>query len=142
MGRFVFREDIAIADCAVEVWGDSLGDLLATAARAVAELMADPETIVEHESRPVMLTADSEELLLFDWLSEILLIKDRDRLICPRAEVRVSDVKPLRLTATLFGDVVDPERTRRNLDVKGITMHELRVAREGKEWHGQFVVDL
>jgi SHS2 domain-containing protein len=142
MGRFVFREDVAIADCAVEVWGDSLADLLETSARALAELMADPDSIAEHESRPVSLTADSEDLMLFDWLSEILFLKDRDRLILPRAEVRVSDLRPFRLTATLFGDVVDPEHTRRKIDVKAVTMHELRVAREGREWHGHFVVDL
>src|SRR5262245_35558927 len=101
MGRFVFREDVAIADCAVEVWGDTLGDLLETSSRALAELMADADSIAEHENRAVTLTADSEELLLFDWLSEILFLKDRDRLILPRAEVRVGETRPLRLRATL-----------------------------------------
>jgi SHS2 domain-containing protein len=142
MGRFHFREDVSIADCAIEVWGDSLGDLLEISARALSELMAEPGAIAERERRPVRLIAESEELLLFDWIGEILFLKDRDRVILPRAEVRVNETRPLELVATLFGDVVDPGRTRRNVDVKAITMHELRVAREGKEWHGHFVVDL
>jgi len=142
MGRFVLREDIAIADSAIEVWGDSLADLLETSSRALAELMVDPGSIAENQNRPVVIAADSEELLLFDWISEILFLKDRDRLIFPRAEVRVGDGRPLQLEATLFGDVVDPERTRRRIDVKAITMHELLVAREGGEWHGHFVLDL
>src|SRR6476620_8534082 len=102
MGRFVLREDIAIADSAIEVWGDSLADLLETSSRALAELMVDPGSIAENQNRPVVLAVDSEELLLFDWISEILFLKDRDRLIFPRAEVRVGDGRPLQLEATLF----------------------------------------
>jgi len=142
MGRFRFREDVSIADCAVEVWGDSLADLLATAARALAELMVEPGTFGERETRAVSLEAESTELLLHDWLSELIFLKDRDRAIFPRAEVRAGEAPPFRLDATLHGDVVDPASTRRGIDVKAITLHELRAEREGAGWHGHFVADL
>ncbi len=156
MGRYVFRDDIVLSDCAVEVWAESLDDLLETAARAVAELMADPASVPERRVERVVLEADSADLLLFDWLGEILFLKDRDRAIYPRAEARVREIAApealpagtgregpgLRLEATLHGDVVDPARTRRGSDVKAITLHRLSVERGKDGWRGHFVVDL
>lgn len=152
MGRYVLRDDIVLADCAIEVWGDSLADLLATSARALAGLMADPDSVPDRIERAVALEADAADLLLFDWLGEILFLKDRDRAIFPRAEVRVANEPPepgataarapLRLEATLHGDVVDLDRTRRGIDVKAITLHRLAVERDKDGWHGHFVVDL
>jgi SHS2 domain-containing protein len=149
MGRFVYRDDIAIADRAVELWGESPDDLFATAARSLAELMADPDSLGEGVRREVMLQAESLELLLFEFLSELIFLKDRDRAIFPRAEVRVTApggpgvaVCTWTLSATLHGDVVDPARTRRGLDVKAVTLHELRVERQELGWHGHFVLDL
>lgn len=153
MGRYAFRDDIVLSDCAVEVWGDSLADLLETAARSLAELMADPSSVAERRSTRVALEAESADLLLVEWLGEILFLKDRDRTIYPRAEVRVTGgagrdrgagdpASPLRLEATLHGDVVDPETTRRGIDVKAVTLHRLLVERGEDGWHGHFVVDL
>ncbi len=45
MGRYTFLEDVALADCAVEIEGKSLEDLFETAAAAIARLMVDPGTL-------------------------------------------------------------------------------------------------
>lgn len=142
MGRFRYRDDIAISDCAVEVWGDTLADLLATAASALAGLMAEPGAIAERRTAEVALAAEAPDRLLVDWLDELLFLKDRDRAIYPRAEVRVSESPPYALAATLHGDVVDPARTRRGMDVKAVTLHRLSVERADGGWHGHFVLDL
>ena len=149
MGRFEFRDDIAIADRAVRVWGESPEDLLATAARALAELMADPASLGEPARHEVLLQAEALDLLLFEFLTEILFLKDRDRALFPRAEVRLTppagagaSACTWTLNATLHGAIVDPARTRRGIDVKAVTMHELRVEPDGEGWHGHFVLDL
>jgi SHS2 domain-containing protein len=45
MGRYETLDDVAIADCALRIEGTDLDDLLATAARALAEAMVDPAPI-------------------------------------------------------------------------------------------------
>jgi len=145
MGRFEFREDVVLADSAVEVWGDSLDDLFATSARAVCRLMADPASLGSELAETVELRAEALDLLLVDFLSELLFRKDRDRALFPEARVRIEadgEAGPWRLAAELEGGRVDPERTRRGIDVKAVTLHDLVVERDGGGWHGRFVVDL
>lgn len=142
MGRYALRDDLAIADRAVEVWGESADDLFATAARALADLMADAATLPRDVEREVRLEAASLEMLLFEFLGEILFYKDRDLAILPEAEVRIAGEGPWRLEARLRGGRVDPARTRRGIDVKAVTLHALAVEREGNGWHGHFVLDL
>jgi SHS2 domain-containing protein len=89
VGRYRFIEDIAIADCAIEVDGVDLDDLFGTTATALAEIMVDPATVPITVERRVTLEAEEPDLLLYDWLAELILRKDRDREIFPVAEVSV-----------------------------------------------------
>jgi SHS2 domain-containing protein len=72
MGRYEVLDDVAIADCALEVEGTDLDDLFATAARALAELMVDPVTLTPSLERRIDLEAPALDLLFFDWLSELI----------------------------------------------------------------------
>ena len=78
MGRWAFVEEIALADCALDVEGTSLDDLFETAARALAEVMVDPATVRTQVRRTITLEATALDLLLYDWLSELIFRKDRD----------------------------------------------------------------
>jgi len=52
MGRYVVLEDVAVADCALEIDGRDLNDLFETVARAVAELifLKDSEQLILTET--------------------------------------------------------------------------------------------
>ena len=45
MGRWKVLEEIALADCALEIEGKDLADLFETAAGALAHLMVEPTTL-------------------------------------------------------------------------------------------------
>ena len=101
MGRHEFLEAVAVADCAVEIEGDDLDDLFATAARVVAEVMVDPATVRATTERRVELAAPSLDLLLYDWLSELIYVKDSEQLVFPVVEARVSAGSPCRQSLQL-----------------------------------------
>ena len=92
MGRYTFLEDVALADCAVEIEAKDLEDLFETAAAALAALMVDPGTVRVTVERPITLTAPELDLLLYDWLSELIYRKDCDREVFTRVTARVSGV--------------------------------------------------
>ena len=142
MGEWRTLEDVALADCALEIEGRDLADVLATAAAALAALMVDPATVTRVVAREVALEAPRADRLLFDWLAELIYWKDRDGVVFPDAEVRVSGAGPFRLEARLRGGAIDPPRTHLRADPKAPTFHLLEVAPRGDGWQARVVIDI
>jgi len=135
-------EDVALADCALEVEATDPNDLFETAARALAELMVDPSTVGTGLSRVIALTAVRLDLLLYDWLSELIYRKDRDREVFPETHVRVEGTGPCRLEAAARCDVLDPGRMALRADVKAVTFHQFAVMAIDGGWRARLVIDI
>jgi len=142
VGRWEFLEEVAVADCAVEVEGTDLDDVFATAAEALAEVMVDPATVAPVAERTLTLSAPSLDLLLYDWLAELIYLKDSERMIFTRAEVHVTQDPPCALTARLRGGPIDPGRTALRADAKAVTLHRFALERAPDGWRARVVVDI
>lgn len=142
VGRYTFIEDVAIADCAVEMEGEDLSDLFETAASALAEVMVDPATLPIATERTIALTAPELDLLLYDWLSELIYLKDRDGAVFTRTSVRVDGGGPFTLTARASGGTIDPARTALRSDAKAVTFHQFRLDRVDDGWRARVVIDI
>lgn len=142
MGRYEFLEDVALADCAVDIEGRSLDDLFETAAAALASLMVDPATLTITVERTITLEDPELDMLLHDWLSELIFFKDRDSQVFPRTQVRVTGEGPYRLAANVQGGTIDPERTARGADPKAVTFHQFALERVDEGWHARVVIDI
>jgi SHS2 domain-containing protein len=142
MGSYRYLEDRVLSDCAVDLTGATLGDVFETAARALAETMVDPATVPVTVRREIVLEAPNRELLLFEWLSELVSRKDELSEVFVRSQVDVSGEGPVRLTARLEGGSLLAATTERRGDPKGITLHEFVLEPQDGGWHARFVVDL
>jgi SHS2 domain-containing protein len=142
MGRHEFLDKVAVADCAVEIEGDDLDDLFATAARALAEVMVDPATVRAITERSVELAAPSLDLLFYDWLSELIYLKDAEQLVFPVAEARVSQGRPCRLAACLRGGPIDRATTALRADPKAVTFHQFALEPREHGWWARVVIDI
>jgi SHS2 domain-containing protein len=143
MGEFEFLDTVATADCALEVRGATLDDLFETAARAMAEIMVDPATIVPTVERSLTLDTPALDLLLFDWLAELIFLKDSERLVFTDVHVRVTVGPPCRLAATLVGGPIEPPRTELRADPKAPTFHLFSLTcEEAAGWRARVVIDI
>jgi len=142
MGRWTVLEEIAIADCALEVEGDNLDDLFETAALALAEVMVDTATVAPSVERSVSLEAGALDLLFHDWLSELIYLKDREGEVYTRSRVQVTRGSPWRLSARLEGGLIEPERTGLRADAKAVTFHCFAVEEAGSGWRARVVIDI
>ena len=142
MGRYHRLDDIALADCAIDVSARTLDDLFETAAGAVADTMVAPGTLAGAVSRRLTLTGPTLEMLLYDWLSELIAVKDASAEVFPRTEVAVTGPGPYQLHASLQGGRIVPGRTERRADPKGVTLHRFVLEPSEEGWHARFVVDL
>ncbi len=73
-----YLEDIATADAAFEVEGITLEELFRDAAMATFEITADTGTVKPQVSREIELKSEDVGNLLFDWLSELVYLKDAE----------------------------------------------------------------
>lgn len=142
MGRYQFVEGIALADCGIDVEGADLADLFETAARALADVMVDPATVPTTTRRAIALEAGELDLLLYDWLSELIFRKDRDGEVYTHAKVAIDGSGPFRLAAEVQGGALDPAHVELRSDPKAVTFHKFALERVDGGWRARIVIDI
>ncbi|MDE2888473.1 MAG: archease [Gemmatimonadota bacterium] len=139
-----FIEDIAIADVAFEAWGEDLGGVLRAAAEATLNVMvSDLDSVAPRERRTVKLEAEEPDLLLFDFLQEVIFFKDANRLLLRPANVVVEAHESVfKVSADLVGEELDMKRHDLIVDVKAVTLHRFVVERVNGRWRAFVVLDI
>ena len=142
MPRYKFLEDVAIADIAYEAYGRGLDELFENAALAIFGLSADLKTVDAKKKLQISLENEKIENLLYDFLSEILFLKDSKYMVFKKVKVVISEGKKHKLKAVLEGDTINPEKQRLENDIKAVTMHLFEVKKEKNQWKAVVVVDI
>ncbi len=137
-----YLEDIATADAAFEVSGKTLEELFTEAAIATFEIMADTKTIRPKVTRDIYLEHENIDQLLFDWLSELIYLKDAEYLIFSKFDVRINKNKTHRLSAKASGDIIDNLKHNLRSDVKSVTYHLFEVKETEEGWFARIIVDI
>ena len=140
--KYKFLEKVAIADIAYEAYGKSLNELFENAAFAIFELSADLKTIESKKKIEIKLDNEKIENLLYDFLSEILFLKDSKYMVFKKVKVTIKKNKKYQLNAILEGDTINPEKQKLENDIKAITMHMFEVKKQKNNWKATVVVDI
>jgi len=131
-----FREDIAPADVAIEAWGKTLEELFSSCAEALLGTMVE-------DPGEINLEDDELDLLLFSFLQELIYYKDAQRLLLHAGQLRiVRKEDEFGLVALACGEEIDRGRHRLVVDVKAVTLFNLRVERDDKGWKATVVLDI
>jgi len=138
---FKFVEDIAIADVAFEATGKDLNELFQSAAQAVIESLANPKTVKAVIVKKIKKKEKTVDKLLFEFLEEIVYLKDKDAIVFTDVKVNV-DEKKMEVTAMLTGDAIKPEEQELHQDVKAVTMHYYLVEKKKDKWKTVVVLDI
>ena len=130
-------------DIGVRISAATREELFAEAAAALTDSITDVATVEERETLQLTLTSPEMELLLLDWLSELLFRFDAQGWLTRRAEVSI-DARgtPLALDARLHGEPLDARRHGVKVLVKAVTYHALRVEQVGDLWEATVVFDI
>lgn len=141
--KFKFLEDVAIADIAFEAYGKNYNELFENCAAAIFNLTVDLETLNPRIKKGVKLESSKIDLLLYDFLSEILYIKDADGLIFCKCGVDIKEKKGRFLLNAVFeGDKINPEIQTLENDIKAVTMHMFKVEKTNDGFKAVVVVDI
>ena len=140
--KYKFLEDVALADIAYEAYGKNLNELFENAALAIFELSADLKTVEAKKKFEVNLEHEKLDNLLYDFLSEILFLKDSKYTVFKKVKVTIKEGKPNKLNAVLEGDTINPQKQQLENDIKAVTMHMFEVKKEKNRWKATVVVDI
>jgi len=143
---FQYRGDIAHADIAFDAWGATPEELFREAAEATLRVMVeDVSAIRPVEAVDISLVQANAEMLLFDFLNELIFYKDARRLLLLPAQLKIAQLKDgagYELQSTLQGEVINAGRHRLNTDVKAVTMLRFSVTHDAEGWRATVVLDV
>ena len=128
------------ADLGLEARADTLGELFEALAEALAGVICPAGKTATPLRREIAVQAEDIEALAVDFLAEVLNAVQTERFVVQAVCVRDIDGKSVR--AELVGEAYDPARHRFETEVKAVTYHQLKVAREGEKWIGRVILDV
>ncbi len=139
-----YLEDIGTADIAFEATGRDLAELFSDAADATMNVMIDNLDAIEpRETRHIELSSDDIEMLLFDFLQELIYFKDAARLLLRVRDVRIEERdEKYSLKAETAGEPLDAARHHQRADVKAVTLHDFSVEKENAGWKARVLLDI
>lgn len=143
--KYKFLEDVAIADIAYEAYGKNLNELFENAALAIFELSANLKTVEAKEKIEFEMENEKIENLLYDFLSEILFLKDSRYIVFKKVKTTINQNKKnkkYQLKSMLEGDTINPQKQQLENDIKAVTMHMFEVKKEKNNWKAIVVVDI
>lgn len=140
---YAYLENIAISDVAFRAWGETVEEMFVAAADAMMNAMVeDLESIRDRVRRPIHVQDTEIDMLLFEFLQELIFFKDAERLL-----LRVSDVgieeegASYILRADAWGETLDAKRHELLVDVKAVTLHRYLVEKNEVGWEATVILD-
>ncbi len=142
--QYRFLEDVATADIAFEASGSTLEEVFTASAEATLNVMIEGlDTIEPREERAISLTDTSLEMLLFNFLQEVIFYKDAEQLLLRIAQCQVQASNgEFRVTASGCGERLDPGRHEQRVDVKAVTLHQFCLEKIDEEWRAHVILDI
>jgi len=141
---YKFLDEIATADIAFDASGHDLPELFTAAADATMNVMIDNLDAIEpRETRQIELSNDKLDMLLFDFLQELIYFKDAERLLLRVRHAQIDEKhKKYFLKAEAVGEPLDAARHLQRADVKAVTLHNFSVEKENGGWKARVLLDI
>lgn len=137
-----YLEDIATSDAAFEAEGRTLEELFREAAIATFEVMVDTKSVETRITREVELKNEALDGLLFDWLSELVYLKDAEAVLFSKFDVRIKKNGAYELKARASGEEISQKKHSLRSDVKAVTYHLFEVKKTGENWTARVILDI
>lgn len=141
---YEFLEDVATADIAFRAWGKDLQEIFISSADATMNVMVENlDSIQPQEKREIKLENEGLDMLLFNFLQELIYYKDSEKLLLRVKQVEIKGKNQHHLLeAMAVGEEIDPHRHHTRVDVKAVTLHRFRLEKTDQGWKVLIILDI
>jgi SHS2 domain-containing protein len=128
------------ADIGIRGIASTLDQAFEQTAIAMTAAVTNPDLVSTSKIISIYCEAPDNELLLVNWLNELIYEMSTQGALFSRFEVVIDDDT---LSAIAYGEAVDRQKHQPAVEVKGATFTELRVYQQAdSSWVAQCVVDV
>jgi SHS2 domain-containing protein len=128
------------ADVGFRARGRTKAELFANAALALMSVAVDTDTVQPRRRFPIAAAGEDDESLLVNWLSEVLYYLDGERVVMRRFEVDELEAGAVRGRG--WGEPWEAQRHSARVIVKGVTYHQLKLAKDSQGWCAEVYLDI
>jgi SHS2 domain-containing protein len=143
MADFKVIEEGAFSDYEFEANADSLEELFAICGKATFEAMTDTSKVLAGDSIKFGIVAENLEDLMFAFLSELIYLKDTEKLFLSDFVINLRSLKgEYNLKCEAKGEHIDFDKHDLRTDVKAATYHQLAVSKHDEGYRAHVILDL
>src|SRR5687767_12084324 len=130
-------------DVGVTLWGRTLDELFGSAAAAFSDTITPLAGVDPRRAEELDVAAPELDLLLVDFLSELLYRFDTRGWLTREADVEIRNKDGgWTLEGTLRGERLDPARHSVKVLIKAVTYHGLHIKEDDGQWTANVVFDI
>ncbi len=139
------------ADILFQAEAGTLPELFEQCAFALEEAQVDLDKVEAKEKVTFSKESKSIEMLLFEFLEELVFYKDAENLLFRTFDIRIDEKadeknngqeKQYVMRCTASGERLDVEKHQPKVDVKAVTLHLFEVKKVRGGWKAQVLVDI
>ncbi|MBN2601056.1 MAG: archease [Candidatus Marinimicrobia bacterium] len=135
-----YRQFNQTSDLGIEVSGSDLQSLYRNAALCLSDLITDIELLKKIENRIVTVQAEDRELLLREFLAELLYLFNTYNFLSK--DITIIKISENELEVALSGDQITIETHPIYREIKSVTYHHLFIKHTDSGYKARFVLDI
>jgi len=128
------------SDLGVQVRAEDLKSLFKNAALTLTDLMTEIKTVKNKSDRIIEVEAENIELLLREWLGELLFTFHTSGFLV--SDVEILNISDRHVKARIFGEQYRKKHHALQREIKSVTYHQLKVIVEEHEATARFILDI
>jgi len=128
------------ADVGLGAHADTLEELFEALGEGLCDLVCPRTQVRPTRTRRIEVHAEDIEALAVDFMAKVLWAIQTEHFAV--AAVTVVSCDDNAVAAQLVGEPYNPDRHELITEIKAVTYHQLKVAREGDRWVARVFVDL
>ena len=135
------------ADIGIRAWGGEFAEVFEEAAKALFSVMVDLESVSVRQKVKIELSENSGEELFLAWLKELLFTFETQHLLF--CEFKILDLGShssqdgaFKLTAEAGGEPIDDKKHILGREVKAITLHQFKLAKDKSRYLAEVILDI
>lgn len=141
---FEIIDEFTSADIAFKASGKDIEELFKSSACALLSIMLEnPGLVSKSVKKRISLKNIELDMLLYEFLQELIFYKDSELLLLVPETITISKrADDYFLECYLAGEKIMREKHCFNVDAKAITMHKLKIEKQGDSWAATVIVDV